>query len=93
VNTLKSILLLALALMVAANSYSNYQMANAQHTPALQHPVRTAYIVASYELEPVVARSDSGMLMRELKHGLRVNFSLAVILLFTIATSVKEKIK
>src|SRR5579883_532693 len=62
VNTLKSVLLLTLALMVAVNSYSNYQtLAHAQLRAPSEHRTmaRTAFVATAFEAEPVVARGDS----------------------------------
>ena len=91
VNTLKSLLLLMLALLVAVNSYSNYQTLARTQVVRPAVPARTAYIAASYE--PVMAHPDSKSLTRELMHGLRVNFSLAIFLVFVVAASLNEKPK
>ena len=98
-NTLKSLLLLTLAFLVAFSSYSNYQMlARTQlHQPPVKPATQAVFHRASYDpqdrFETAVARSDSEAVLRSVMHGLRLNVSLAIFLLFAVAISMKERTK
>ena len=90
---MKSLLLLALATLAAFNSYSNYQTLarSQQRTHTATPEQRAVFYAASYE--PVFARPESNALPRELLHGLRLNFSLTIFLLFAVAISTKERMR
>ena len=87
------------AFLVAINSYSNYQMlARTQlRQPSVKPAAQAVFYTASYDrqdrLEAVAARSDSEAILRSLMHGLRLNVSLAIFLLFAVAISMKERTK
>jgi hypothetical protein len=92
VKTLKSVLLLALAILAALNSYTNYQTVTRVQQRSIARPAqRTVFYAAAYE--PVVAHSNQSETMHDLIHGLRVNFSLTIFLVFAVAMSMKERTK
>jgi hypothetical protein len=77
----------------AFNSYSNYQtLARAESTPRVSRPATpTVFYRAAYE--PAVVRRSSNPVIHELMHGLRLNLSLTIFLLFAVAISVNERAK
>jgi hypothetical protein len=90
-NKLKSTLLLILAILLTFSSYTNYRLAGSAPAQIERRTAPVVFVATAYE--QVVARSDPHTNERDLKHGLRLNLSLTMFLLFMILTSLKERSK